>query len=486
MKIHDTCNNDYTLLFYPIMNSDGNVHFIDHSRDKKSTIGIAVDDSEFKYRVQQEFPSIIADLIDLAVAIHATDRLTFQNLRKEQTRICVVLPVRHPELLNTTSFQDKLSSLLEWATGSRWLFDFHKRRDSGRIVEQERLLSPGNPYVDEVTLWSGGLDALAGLYTRLKKNHEVSFMLFGTGSNDNVLDRQAQVFQSLQNSFPNHLNLCRVPIRLSGSKLHQKNKIPRARGVVFTLLGAVCAYLMGQRVLYLYENGVGAINLPYRKSAIGLDHSRSVHPLTLLKVSNVISELLGEEFRVKNPFLLWTKAEMCKVLAEDGRDDLPPLTKSCDSPHRQQPSIHQCGYCSSCILRRQSLAASLTEDKTRYIVPHGRKPARDTSLYLQHMLSQVSTLKDLLNVSKPANLQWISLTQRFPELDDIVDRTAMAENLMPADMRANFIRLYQTYIAEWAAVESYISVDLLNQISNQQLSDISNQQTSDDYLAAVQ
>jgi 7-cyano-7-deazaguanine synthase in queuosine biosynthesis len=476
MKIHNAYNSDYTLLFDSVMNSNGSVRCIDHSRGKENTIGIAIDDSGFGCRVQQEFPSIIADLIDLAVAIHATDRLTFQNLRQEQTRMCVILPVRHPELLNATPFQDKLSSLLEWVTGSRWLFDFQQRFDSERTIEQQSLLSSVDPYVSEVILWSGGLDALAGLYTRLKTNRETSFMLFGTGSNDNAFDRQKQVFKALQHSCPNRLNLCQTPIRFSDSSLHQKNKISRARGVVFMLLGAACAYLMGQRILYLYENGIGAINLPYRKSAIGLDHSRSVHPLTLIRVSDIISELLGEKFKVQNPFLFWTKAEMCKSLAEDRRNDLPPLTMSCDSPHRQQPI--QCGYCSSCILRKQALAASLMEDQTRYIVPHGRKPAGDTSLYLRHMLAQVSTLRDLLNVSDDLNLQWESLTRRFPDLDDIVDRTAMAEILLPADMQKHLIRLYQAYVTEWDVVEAHISVDLLNQISNRQ--------TSDDCLVAVQ
>lgn len=473
---NQTQNSDYTLIFSSVSNRNGNVQFINHSRSEENKIGLAVDDSDFGYRVQQEFPSIIADLIDLAVAIHATDRLTSQHLRKEQTRICVVLPVRHPELLSATSFQRKLSNLLEWATGSRWLFDFRKRLDSGRIIEQQPLLSSTEPYVGEVTLWSGGLDALAGLYTRLKISHDVPFMLFGTGSNNNVYARQGQVFQALKPSFPNRLHLCRVPIRFSESNLHQKNNISRARGVVFTLLGAACAYLMGQQVLCLYENGIGAINLPYRKSAVGLDHTRSVHPLTLLKVSDTISELLGEEFKLHNPFLFWTKAEMCKALVEDRRIDLPPLTQSCDSPHRKQPI--QCGYCSSCILRKQALAASTIEDKTRYIVPHGRKPVEDTSLYLQHMLAQVFTLQGLLNASPDPNLQWESLTRRFPELNDIVDRTAMAENLLPTDMQKHLIRLYQTYVAEWDAVEPRISVDLSNQISNQQ--------TSDDCLVAVQ
>ncbi|WNZ44463.1 7-cyano-7-deazaguanine synthase [Leptolyngbya boryana CZ1] len=469
MEKHNVQDKDYTLIFSPVMDRNGNVCFVDHSRNRKSTIGIVVDDSNFGYRIQQEFPSIIADLIDLAVAIHASDRLSLQNLRHQQARISIVLPVRHPELLSADPFQEKLSDLLEWATGSRWVFDFRKRLASERSVEQQPLLSPINSYVDEIALWSGGLDALAGLYTRLKANPEKSFMLFGAGSNDNAFDRQKRVFQVLRQSSPNNLHLCQIPIRFSASNQHQKNKISRARGIVFTLLGSACAYLMGQRVLHLYENGIGAINLPYRKSAVGLDHSRSVHPLTLLKVSELISGLLGEEFQVKNPFLFWTKARMCRTLAEDGRNDLQLLTMSCDRPHRQQPT--QCGYCSSCILRKQAIAASLMEDKTRYIVPHGNKLSGDTNLYLQHMLLQVSTLRDLLKVSDVFSVQWESLTRRFPELDDIVDRAAMAEDVLPADMQKHLIRLYQTYVAEWAAVEPRISADFLNQVSDQQSSD---------------
>lgn len=112
MDEHDMYSKNYTLIFDPIVNSNGNVRCINRSKGKESNVGITIDDREFRCRVQQGFPSIIADIIDLAVAIHATDRLTIQNLRQEQTYICVCLPVRHPELLNTNSFQDKLSGYL--------------------------------------------------------------------------------------------------------------------------------------------------------------------------------------------------------------------------------------------------------------------------------------------------------------------------------------------------------------------------------------
>ncbi|MDY7020885.1 MAG: 7-cyano-7-deazaguanine synthase, partial [Cyanobacteriota bacterium] len=252
--------------------------------------------------------------------------------------------------------------------------------------------------------------------------------------------------------------LCRVPINFSNSKLLRKNKITRARGVVFTLLGAACAYLMGQRTLSVYENGMGAINLPYRASAVGLDHSHSVHPLTLLKVSDVVSELLGEEFRVHNPFLFWTKAQMCRALAENQENDLAAITQSCDRRHRKPQQPIQCGYCSSCILRKQALAAAKIEDKTRYIIPHGDPPAKDPTQHLRQMLEQVNTFRKLLSPSDQIDLQWEALTREFPVLDDIVDRSAGIENLSPVDMQSRLIELYQTYINEWDIAESQITV----------------------------
>ncbi|MEM1173118.1 MAG: 7-cyano-7-deazaguanine synthase, partial [Cyanobacteria bacterium P01_H01_bin.35] len=350
----DRC--DYIFNFGPISNKNGTVQFIDRSKGKESKVDINVNDQDFAYGVRKKFPTIVADIVDLAVAIHASDRLAPHNLDQNQRHLHVVLPVRHPELLNAELFLTKLKELLYWTTGSEWMFDFQKRKALGRLVEKQflekQLISPITPQESEVTLWSGGLDALAGLYTRLQMHPGKSFILCGSSSHNNVYSRQAKVAQSVQSIFPNRCYPRRVRILFNNSKEHHKNKLSRGRGVVFTLLGAACAYLMGSQVLSVYENGVGAINLPYSASSIGLDHSRNVHPLTLLMVSDVISELLGEKFQVKNPFLFWTKGEMCQALAKDNRIDLPPITMSCDSPHRQQPI--QCGYCSSCILRKQS------------------------------------------------------------------------------------------------------------------------------------
>ena len=459
--------SDYILYFDSVLNRHGSVNFIDRIQGTEQTIGINIDDQVFEYRVQAEFPPIIADLIDLAVAIYASDRLSPHNLRQQQRRLHVVLPVRNPELMSAEPFQAKLEDLLEWTTGSQWIFDFQRRSAPERLVEHPSL--PIAPQGCEVALWSGGLDALAGLYTRLRMYSDTSFVLFGTGSNNVVYADQRRVANKVQSIFPNRCHLFRVPIRFQNSSMQRKNKLCRSRGVVFTLLGVACTHLMGQQILNVYENGIGAINLPYRASAVGLDHSRSAHPLTLLMVSDVVSELLGKKFRVQNPFLFWTKAKMCRAIAEDGRSDLPQCSKSCDSPHRQSEQPIQCGYCSSCLLRKQALIASKVEDRTRYVVPHGRKSATDRSLHLRHMLAQVDTLRNLLGVSNSPNIQWEALTRTFPELDDIVDRSAEADNVVPVDMQHHLIELYQTYVTEWDTVKARISAEFWSEDSKQQI-----------------
>ncbi|MCT7952892.1 7-cyano-7-deazaguanine synthase [Ancylothrix sp. C2] len=453
---------DYTFKFEAILNSNGLVKFIDHFHKKEESIGFIVNDEEFSSRVETKFPSIIADLIDLAVAIYASDRLAVYNLERTQRRIYVFLPLGHPELFNGELLQSKLNELLIWTTGSQWSFEFTKRQVSGRFVEQQPLLLSTMTPDSEVALWSGGLDSLAGLYTRLQTTPDQPFTLFGTGSNNIIYSYQGKIAEKVQSIFPNRISLLRVPIHFNNSSQQNKNKLSRVRGVLFTLLGSACAYLMGQKKLFVYENGIGAINLPYSKSTVGLDNSRSVHPQTLLMVSDLVSELVGERFEIKNPFLFWTKAQMCEALAKDSRNNLSSSTVSCDSRHRKKITF-QCGYCSSCLLRRQALLAANIRDETRYVITHGEHPSKkDPSLYFRHMQAQVNTLDRLFQVSNKSDIQWKYLTQEFIELDDIVDRTFEAEGLSASEMRNSLIQLYQTYVYEWKAVEFHLQKRLLN------------------------
>lgn len=234
----------------------------------------------------------------------------------------------------------------------------------------------------------------------------------------------------------------------------------RTRGFVFMLLGAVCALLTGQQRLHIYENGVGAINLPFRASEVGLDHSRAVHPISLFEMGELVSNIIQASFRCVNPFVYSTKADMCGVLNNTLYQSLIAQTVSCDSQHHDVPS--QCGYCSSCVLRKQSLLAAGVSDDTAYVLPSTseKRPYRQSAgNHLRAMLWQIRVLRQLLSTETP----WDSMTHYYPRLMDIIDRTAVSEGLEPEVMKERFVLLYQRYVSEWEQVQSQIERGLLGE-----------------------
>jgi hypothetical protein len=204
----------------------------------------------------------------------------------------------------------RIVEALFWFTGDHWEIEFVSRNASGRTAESQMgiPLTSEPSECSEIALWSGGLDSLAGLWNRLVDNPGSWYTLLGTGSNTVTLRVQQRAKEIVSTEFPGSVRLVQVPIRCDHTTQLPKNSILRARGFTFLLLGAVCAYMAGQKELCVYENGVGAINLPLRASEVGWDHSRSVHPLSLGYVADLMSELLGLTFAIHNPFLFWTNS----------------------------------------------------------------------------------------------------------------------------------------------------------------------------------
>ena len=390
---------------------------------------VAVEDIEF-LKSGHPIPSHVADIVDLAVAVSAADRLSVCKDDAPNV-IEIVLPIRDPGLFGDAAMSKLLADVLYWYTGDHWRFSFSRHSTFRRGSElQECLPLNGLASPVEVALWSGGLDALAGLYNRLLLSPATSFTLLGTGSSNIVHHGQKETILAVARvpAFAGRTKLVRIPIRVTGTISRPKNPELRARGFVFLLLGAACAYLEGRHELNVYENGVGAINLPFRASEVGLDHARSVHPISLLDMSTLVTALLGVPFRLHNPFLFSTKAQMCGRLVENGAVELIRKSISCDRLRRQKPM--QCGLCSSCLLRRQSLAALGVEDQADYVAttPYldgGQTRPFDTT-HLQAMIFQADSLRSLLSSRNP----WGNLSRQYSTLTDTVDRDSFVGRLV--------------------------------------------------------
>lgn len=426
---------------------------------KTQSVEFSLDDSSLLYRNLEEMPKHIADLIDLACAIYVTDGLSKHDLSKAIRQVYLRLPLREPHRMRSQI--DRLKDLLWWTTQSDYHFEFVQRKATPRKSESQSAIPIIDKKNTDVMLWSGGLDALAGCYNRLKQYPERCIVLVGTGGNPRVSKVQKDIYYKLHEEF-SRVKLYQIPTQIE-AKAVERNKLMRARGVVFLLLGFAAAYLMGNHRLHVFENGVGAMNLPYLRSSVGLDHVRSVHPRTLDKVARLVSAIVGERFGIINPAIFQTKSQMCEALKKDGRTDLVSITESCDSYHRK--SYGQCGYCSSCLLRRLSLiAAGIKEDRC-YVIPHGTPPKRDPKEAFKAMSAQVRRLDNIFTNHNDHNEQWQHLTGLYLDLDSTVDELFPIKSQLSVfndlpDARHSFIRMYKRYVQEWKQVAHELSIGI--------------------------
>ena len=433
----------------------GRMRLTDHKRSHTHSLQVAVHDRQLPFINDQATTPLLADLIDIAVAVHMADRLS-KNDGDMPRRILLRIPIRAPEIRDRLSIHKKLQEILYWFTEDHWTFEFTPHSKLGRSAE---INNPLPLFQDTLTptrvvLWSGGLDSFAGIYQLLLKEDTTHYMLFGTGSNNIISSAQRRTAAPIERLFPQRTELVQLPFHLEDkSGGVKKSAYARSRGFVFMLLGAVCACQAGKNTLYICENGIGAINLPFRKSEVGLDHSRSVHPLSLLFMGELLSSILNRPFSFENPFVWSTKAEMCKEPLQLGAAEAMFSTISCDSGHRKRPI--QCGYCSSCLLRRQAIAFHGVTDQTRYQILAGttRKRREEDGTHYHAMLKQVDTMRVLLS----ADDSWQNMSKHYGNLVDIVEKLGERQTVT----QDHILRLYQNYIQEWDQVRDIIGEGFL-------------------------
>lgn len=448
--MYDGPEYDYTYRFSGISDQlqNGRLEIHDHRNGRTFNIRVAVDDQDFLHLRGLRVESRIADLIDLAVAIYEADRWS-KRVEKRPTVLRVVLPVRNTEILQSEQVLYLLKRILFWYTGDLWQFEFQELTSQCRYAELQRPLwkSSNEGVVAEVALWSGGLDAFAGLCNRIEQRAAERFLLFGAGGNQRVKGVQKDVFQLMSRHYTTDLGLMQLPIyqRDTKQKGLRRDDALRARGLVFVLLGSAYAKLEGQHQLHLYENGIGAINLPFRASEVGLDHARAVHPISLQNISRLLALIFDEPFSVLNPFLFWTKGEMCRILAHHEIVDIAWMTESCDRARRNV--VSQCGCCSSCILRRLSFLAAGIPDRTHYLTDFetGNLPRNLLlSSHLPHMRYQVTRLREWLSKDNA----WEILARQHPSLlADLVHRSSGAPD--QAAWIELVLSLLSRYTDEW-------------------------------------
>jgi 7-cyano-7-deazaguanine synthase in queuosine biosynthesis len=319
--------------------------------------------------------------------------------------------------------------VLAWLTDDTWELDFTQRAGSfGPLDVSQGFLFDTIPHGTAPVLFSGGLDSAAGLAVWLASAGAVAVSV---DTNNWMQHVQQAVLREL-NAVSEHR--C-VPLRYRVSRRAQKHSIEstqRSRGLLFLAVGIATAWTLGHDRLQVFENGVGAINLPYTLSQFGSQAARAMHPKTLLMAQELASAVSGRPFRIDAPGMTLTKAQLIQA-APVAADGALAGSVSCDTGFSARVPQHApCGACTSCLLRRQALHAA---GKSRLDGEAGyRSVSPERCFAFQAMLWQVSRLRSCLDGKDP----WRALILEYPELLD-------ATPLTPTEV----IDLYRSYVREW-------------------------------------
>ena len=445
------------------MNTEQTYDFTVHPQDVGLDSTCWMNGENLSRPFSQVLPGNAADLLDLALAIYAADRSSQRDFKQQNTgqrRIVVRLGLRNPDLWTAPGTASRLQEFLYWLSGDEWSFRLDERRAVQTPAECGAFLFkiPPEPPVS-VSLFSGGLDSLAGLACQSKEDLTGSRVLVSGYTHDRLASRQRSQVRRIRAALNAHspgagARVWHVAVRFGMRRPEgrREEKGQRTRALVFLALGATAAVQAGADTLWVYENGVGALNLPINETQLGVDNYRGVHPRSLLMFETLVEPVLARPVRVRNPFLFHTKAEMCHALPSAGFADAVEDTISCDSfPMRIPDQAPQCGYCTSCVLRRQALhAAGLgCHDPAaayRHDVRVGRAALNKDQLYgFEAMRGQVQRLERALASAD----QWQSLVASFPEIARTSAELVQHEGLDAAQVSGEFVRLFQTYVCEW-------------------------------------
>lgn len=421
--------------------------------------GFYVDDLAIGRPFGRHLEPLLADWVDVALAAYVADRLSPRRDPKGQQRafqwarrLALRIPVREPDAWRRAEVSDALRETLRHITDDEWDFEFVPRR-AGRDSRQAYLFAtpPSKPV--RAALYSGGLDSFSGAARQSAELSDHSFVFVSGASNARQKVTQREQIGAIVRRFGREVRHVTVPfgIRWRG-RSHEgvEESSQRTRGFLFPTIGAVTALTAGGGELYIYENGIGAINLPYDATQLGTSNSRASHPITLLRMSDFAGLLTGKPFAFINPFLFETKGEMCRHPSVRALAPHIPATFSCDGFPVQVRNKPQCGTCTSCLLRRLSLEAaglSSFDPPDKYLCDLSDRATRASQRQLQNLKAmewQYQKIRQRLAAKGP----WQSMITEFPELQSVASEMA-ARGGPAGEVERRLLRLYARYASEW-------------------------------------
>ncbi len=295
------------------------------------------------------------------------------------------IPVVRLDVWDTDEMRAALADAVGFLTDDDVTFTFkRKTRPANRqpyLIDDDTA----EPFpADEVILFSGGLDSLAGAVERLKTGGD-RVVLVTHRSAQKAIPRQASLGRHLTKLYSGRVNHAQIRATRLRSKSGESTQ--RSRSFLFTALAYTFARIFAARSISFYENGVISHNLPISPQVVGTMATRTTHPAALRKLERILGILADAaghpRTELGNPYAWLTKTEVVTRLNEHGGAHLIREAVSCTVVRKQSRNLTHCGACSQCIDRRFAVVAAGLED-------HDPEGAYMTDVFLGERVSDQS------------------------------------------------------------------------------------------------
>ena len=332
----------------------------------------------------------LLDLLEVAAYVYAADQSAPRSNGADalgdgwRRRFRLRVPVRLPDLWGSPRVGDALTAALAYLTDDEYRFEFAPHPRPGPVPQY--LDFGGEPLagrIDEVALYSGGLDSLAGAVDAAA-NRGRRVLLVRHRSTEKWTPAIEGTLAALRRRLGG-LDPATLTVDANKGEGLTRDANQRSRMFLYAALGAVAALALGRDSLRVYENGVVGLNLPLLGQLVGARASRTTHPRSLHLIGRFLSELAGRPFALENPFLWKTKADVVRVIADAGHADLIGPAVSCGQTIRRSNAQTHCGVCSQCLDRRfgvlaAGLGASDPASQYEVALPGGVRAGKDLTM----------------------------------------------------------------------------------------------------------
>jgi 7-cyano-7-deazaguanine synthase in queuosine biosynthesis len=357
--------------------------------------------SDLSEAMARNVPDILTDLLDVAVYVFAADQGTRRGGPRDtgekwRRRFRFHIPVRLPEVWSRTPVMEALTDVLSFLSEDTFEFVFTKLEQPPPVQLYFDHLG-ADFRVDEVMLFSGGLDSLAGaIQEAVIDGRSVALV-----SHDSASKRKPRI-EALAKDVAERAGATTVrhiPVWATKSEEVGGEYTQRTRSFLYAALATTVSAMMGKDRIRFYENGVTSMNVPIAAQVVGSRATRTTHPQSIRGFGRFFSALLERPFVVESPFVWKTKTDVIRVIKESGHGPLAAHTVSCSRTFDMTKAHTHCGRCSQCIDRRfATLAAGLTDEedppemyKADLLI--GERPMGETRAMAESFLQRASKLR---------------------------------------------------------------------------------------------